>query len=85
MTSYWEIALCYLLWSLQLPGHQVKVRPNLGLNISGTKHDTDKLIYSAERGGQRGHGNVQTHYSYLFIDYIEHQCAIVSIIKSFHL
>ncbi len=30
----------------------VKVRPNLGPNISGTKHDRDKLICSAERGGQ---------------------------------
>ncbi len=34
---------------------------NLGPNISQTKHDKDKLTYSAERGA---------HYIYLFIDCI---------------
>ncbi len=29
-----------------------KIRPTLGLNISGTKCDRDKLIFSAEKGGQ---------------------------------
>ncbi len=30
----------------------VKIRPTLGLSISGTKHDRDKAIFSPERGGQ---------------------------------
>ncbi len=29
-----------------------KIRPPLGPNISGTKCDRDKPIFSAERGGQ---------------------------------
>ncbi len=39
---------------------QVKLIPNLGQNISGTKHDRDKLICSTERGGQCAQDNYRT-------------------------
>ncbi len=42
--------------SLQSSILQLKVRPNLHPNISRTKHDRDKLICSAERGGKCGQG-----------------------------